>query len=55
MLFKYLIALFTLMSLGSEQMGLSWTVTSLHEREKPVSRCQGKKALQSPGISLALH
>lgn len=56
MRFKYLTAFFTLVSLGSEQMGLSWTLISLHEREreKVVSGCQGKKDFHSPGISLAL-
>lgn len=37
---KYLTAFFTLVSLGSAQMDLPWTVTNL-QREKP--GCQGRR------------
>lgn len=50
--FRYLIAFFTHVSLGSEQMALPWKVTSLQRGRDP-SRRQGRKALE-PGTHPAL-
>lgn len=51
---RYLTAFFTLMSLGSEQMDLPWTVTNLQKGREP-SGVSGQEGLPEPWTSLRLH